>query len=229
MSKKSIHIIALGGSVVAPETIDVRLIKRFRDLLKQQVRHGQRFIVVIGGGGIARIYQRATSSLANKAPEIELDTVGMRATRLNAELVRVAFGTNTHPDVVDSPEKLLHLRDPIAIAAGWMPGYSTDTVAVRIAEEINAKRVIIAGHPAYVYDRDISRYADAKPLKTLTWQEYRRIVPAHWRPGMPAPVDPVAAVRAERMGITALVVRAKNLANLASLLNGRPFRGTVIQ
>src|SRR3989338_5365923 len=131
----------------------------------------------------------------------------MRATQLNAELVRLSFGKRVHPEIVNAPEKLLHLRDPIAVAAGWMPGYSTDTVAVRVAEELGAKRIVIAGRPAYVYDRDFVRYPNAKPLKRLSWREYGKIVSGRWKPGMAAPVDPVAARRAGRLGLPVLVVR----------------------
>ncbi|OHA50035.1 MAG: hypothetical protein A2682_02155 [Candidatus Terrybacteria bacterium RIFCSPHIGHO2_01_FULL_58_15] len=228
-TKREPHIIALGGSVVAPEGIDHLFLKRFRALVRKQVRRGHRFIIVIGGGGIARTYQRAAQELTPAATQINLDTVGMRATQLNAELLRVALGTGTHPEIVNAPEKLLHLRDPIAVAAGWMPGYSTDTVAVRVAEELGAKRIVIAGRPAYVYDRDFVRYPNAKPLKRLSWREYGKIVSGRWKPGMAAPVDPVATRRAERMGLTVIVVRGTQLTNLADLLNGRAFRGTIIQ
>jgi len=224
-----LHIIALGGSIVAPEGVDEAFLQRFRTLVKRLVGRGHRFIIVIGGGGIARKYQRAAKILSDDATQIELDTVGMRATQLNAELVRVALGDGTHPEIINTPEKLLHLRDPIAVAAGWMPGYSTDTVAVRIAEEIGAKRIIVAGQPPYVYDRDFTRYPNAKPFRKMTWHDYGTIISGKWKPGMSAPVDPVAARRAERMNITAIVLRGTQLTNLEDLLNGRGFRGTIIQ
>lgn len=224
-----LHIIALGGSIVAPNGIDLSFLKKFRALIERDIRRGRRFLVVIGGGGIARTYQRAAKTLSPKLSPIELDTVGMRGTQLNAELVRAAFGARAHPEVINAPEKLLHLRDPVAIAAGWMPGYSTDTVAVRIAEETGQKTIIIAGRPAYVYDRDFVRHRDAKPIRRLSWKEYERLIGKQWTPGMSAPVDPVAAQRASRAGITAIVLQGKHLSNLANLLNGKPFRGTTIR
>ena len=227
--KGKLHIVALGGSVVAPDTIDLRFLKQFRSLVQSLVRKGQRFIIVIGGGGIARTYQDAARKVDGKAPDVELDTIGMRATRLNAELVRIAFWPNVHPDIINTPEKLLHIDAPVAIAAGWMPGYSTDTVAVRVAEELGEKQITIAGAPAYVYDRDMKKHPNAKAIKELTWEEYLDIVPAKWRPGMPAPVDPVAARRAARMGICASVVRAKSLKELEALFLNKPFRGTTIR
>lgn len=223
------HIIALGGSVVAPDDVDYAFLERFASLVKQFIRRGHRFLIVIGGGGIAREYQRAARILAPQISTIELDTVGMRATQLNAELTRVALGPHTHPEIITAPEKLLHIRQPIAVAAGWMPGYSTDTVAVRIAEEIGTKRVIIAGRPAYVYDRDFARFPEAKPFTKLTWKDYGKLIAKRWKPGMAAPVDPVAAQRAERMGLTVIVVRGTQLANFEKLLEGKKFRGTIIE
>lgn len=226
---KPLHIIALGGSIVAPEGVDYTFLQRFRDLTKQFVRRGHRFLIVIGGGGVAREYQRAARILVPQTSTIELDTIGMRATQLNAELARVAFGKGVYPEIITVPEKLLHIRDPIAFAAGWMPGYSTDTVAVRIAEEIGEKRVIIAGRPAFVYDRDFARFPDAKPFTKLTWKEYRKLIEKRWKPGMAAPVDPIAAERAERMGLAVLVIRGTQLPNFERLLSGKTFRGTVIE
>lgn len=223
------HIIALGGSVVAPDGVDYAFLAKFRAVIKKQISQGHRFIIVIGGGGIAREYQRATRVLAPNASAIELDTVGMRATQLNAELARVAFGKHTHARIIASPERLLYVNEPIAVAAGWMPGYSTDTVAVRIAEEIGERRVIVAGRPAFVYDRDFARFPNAKPFTRLSWKEYGKLIQKKWRPGMAAPVDPVAAERAARMGISVAVVRGTQLSNLERLLNGKPFKGTVIE
>ena len=231
MAKKrgKLHIVALGGSVVAPDRVDLAFLKRFTKMTHSLVRSGQRFILVIGGGGIAREYQKAAKSLGTKAPDVELDTIGMRATRLNAELVRIAFWPNVHPDIINTPEKLLHISAPVAIAAGWMPGYSTDTVAVRVAEELGERHITIAGAPAYVYDKDVKKHKDAKPMKELTWEEYLEIVPNEWKPGMPAPVDPVAAKRAARMGIAAAVIKAKRIANMKKLFLGERFTGTLIR
>jgi len=222
------HIIALGGSVVAPDGIDLDFISKFGLFIKQAVRKGHRFLLVIGGGALAREYQRAAKSLAHETPQIELDTIGMRATRVNADLLRVALGKNVHPEIVENPERLLHIRDPIAIAAGFMPGYSTDTVAVRIAEEINAPRVIIAGRPAYVYDRDFMRYPNAKPIRSLTWAAYKKLIGKRWRPGMSAPVDPIAAQRASKFGIEVIVVRGNDLLNFGNVISHKPFKGTRI-
>jgi uridylate kinase len=226
--KGTLHIVALGGSIVAPDGINAGFLKRFRAFVRTEVRRGHRFILVTGGGGIARTYQKAARKLGGRVPNVELDAIGTRVTRLNAELVRVVFWPDVHPDVVDAPEKLLHIREPVAIAAGWMPGYSTDTVGVRIAEELGEKRVIIAGSPAYVYERDIRKYPKAAPLSSLTWDAYLDLIPRQWSPGMPAPVDPVAARRAARMGIDVCVVAAANLKNMHKLVNGERYRGTMI-
>jgi uridylate kinase len=221
-------IIALGGSIVAPDGVDIWFVSKFRAFIKKYVKRGFSFYIVIGGGARAREYQRTAEHLAPQATQLELDTIGMRATRLNAELVRVAFGNHTHPEVVENPERLIYVRSPIAIAAGWMPGYSTDTVAVRLAEELGIKRIIVAGRPDYVYDRDFVRVRGAKPIKRLSWKQYLNLVGKTWRPGMSTPVDPVAAQRAERMGLEAIVVRGTRLENLERVFRGEKFRGTVI-
>lgn len=230
--RKSIEphsIIALGGSVVAPDGIDTFFLKKLRRLIQTRIRHGQRFILVVGGGGLARTYQKASRAIDSKVPAAELDQIGIRATFVNAELVRIAFGEQAHPEIITTPQHLQRLRKPVAVAAGWRPGQSTDTVAVRIAEKLRAKNIIIAGRPAYVYEQDFVRFPNAQPFRHVTWGKYRSLISRRWDPGMAAPVDPVAARQAQRLGITAIVIRGSRLSNFGRLLSGKSFRGTVIE
>lgn len=221
-------IVALGGSAVAPNGINYPLLRRFRQLIQKRVRRGNRFIIVIGGGNIAREYQNAIAKLSPKTKNIERDAVGIRATQLNAELVRVILGTGVHHKIITSPKHLDRIRKPIAVASGWTPGSSTDTVAVDIAKRIGSKSVIVAGKPAYVYERDRAIDPHAKAFKELTWRDYSKLVAKQWVPGLSTPVDPVAAKRAERADIHVTVVSGNDPTNLEKLLNNKPFKGTTI-
>ena len=52
-------VIALGGSIMYPEEIDISFLKKFKKFILNRLRDGSRFIIVVGGGRIARIYQDA--------------------------------------------------------------------------------------------------------------------------------------------------------------------------
>ncbi len=220
-------IVALGGSVIYPEEIDVLFLKHFRKFILERLQKGSRFVVVAGGGRIARAYQKAAHRVF-KINDEDKDWLGIHATRLNAHLLRTIFREVADPVVIDSHHKSRKLRYKVAIASGWRPGWSTDYIAVALAVSLKISEVIVAGKPAHVYDKDPHKNDGAKELPELTWKEYRRLIPVKWKPGLHSPVDPVAAKLAEQRKIKAIIISGKDLKNLSNLLDGKEFRGTII-
>lgn len=210
-----------------PGKINTQLLRNFRRLILKQHKLGHRFVIVAGGGKLARFYQAAASKIVRLSYD-DMDWLGIHSTRLNAHLLRTIFRTQAEPVVIDAEERPIKFNNKIIIASGWRPGWSTDYIAVRLAKKIGAGRVIIAGRPAFVYTKDHQKYKDAKPLKIISWRDYRRLIGSRWIPGMSAPVDPVAAKAAQLWGIKAIIVKGTNLKNLENLLNGKKFIGTVI-
>lgn len=220
-------IIALGGSVIMPDKLNIGLLKNFRKLILKQIKSGKKFIIVAGGGKLARNYQNAAKKII-PLPYEDMDWLGIHSTRLNAHLLRTIFRKETNPVVLNSEEKPVKFQKLLIIASGWRPGWSTDYVAIRLAKKIGMDSAIIAGKPAYVYTKDNQKHKDARPIKKISWDEYRKLIPNRWIPGMSAPVDPIAAKFAKKWKINAYIVKGTNLKNLENLLNGKKFTGTVI-
>jgi uridylate kinase len=222
-----IVVVALGGSIVHPGEIDTKFLKNFKRFLAPFLKKGMRFVLVVGGGALARRFQDAAGAVS-KVNDEDKDWIGIHSTRLNAHLLRTIFRDVADPVIIDSREKIAPPRYPITIGAGWRPGWSTDYVALQIAADLHVHEAIIAGKPAYVYDKDFVKYANAKKFAALTWREYGKFIPKKWRPGLHAPVDPVGAALAAREGLAAIVVEGRNLKNFGALLKGGVFKGTVI-
>jgi uridylate kinase len=220
-------VVALGGSIVYPDGIDVQFLKDFKKFLTPFLKRGVKFVLVIGGGKLSRNFQEAAERVSRVTDE-DKDWIGIHATRLNAHLLRTIFRAVADPVVIDIRGKLKKLRAPVTIASGWRPGWSTDYVAMRIASDFGVGEAIIAGKPAHVYSKDNTKYADAVPFHELTWREYRKLIPAKWMPGLHAPVDPVGAALGAREGVRAIIIDGRNLPNFAALLNGKEFKGTII-
>ena len=221
-------IISLGGSLVAPDGIDTEFVSALHSLIQTRVKAGERFVLIIGGGKVCRRYQDAAKALGADSKEA-LDWVGIFATRLNAELVRVVFGDAAHRELVLDPAILSSVIAPVVLGAGWKPGHSTDFDAVLMAEKSDAKRLINLSNIDYVYERDPREFPDAKRVERATWKEFRAILPAEWTPGVNAPFDPVAAKRAEELGLEVAIMNGTPLDNLKNYLEGKPFKGTVIK
>lgn len=222
-------VIALGGSTIHPDELNVEYLKNFYNFLLGQIEQNRRFILIIGGGAPARKFQAAAAQIAPISGE-DKDWIGIHATRLNAHLLRTIFSKQAHPVILKRRGRVTDFEGhSIIIGAGWQPGWSTDFVAVQTAADFKTDKVLVLGKPDFVYDKDNQKFVDARPLPELNWGEYLKLIPSEWSPGMNAPVDPVAARLAQKGGLKVIVASASDLDNLKNILDGQPFRGTIIK
>lgn len=225
-------IMSLGGSIMAPDGINIEFLKQFRTFILSFISNtAYRFVIVAGGGKIARNYQTAASEIVH-VPNEDKDWLGIHTTRINAHLLRTIFRGKACPIVVDDPTKEYRNIDiskyPIIIASGWRPGWSTDYVTVLLAKKFKTKTIINAGKFPYVYNKDFKKYPDAVPIKDITWKNYKKLIPSTWSPGLPSPIDPVAAKEAKQSHMTAIIIQGDNLENMKNAIEGKKFEGTII-
>lgn len=226
MAKKQTVVISLGGSTIVPNEIDVEFLKEFSGLIFNFVKNGGRAVIVAGGGFTNRKYNEAVQKIV-KASDLDLDWLGIAATKLNAELLRIIFGRAAYPKVVINPTEKIKTSKKIIIGAGWMPGCSSDNDAILWAKNLGAKTVINLTNIDYIYDKDPREFKDAKPFKNLSWKEYKKIVGGKWIPRMHAPFDPVASRLAEKLGIKVIIMKA-GLENFKNFLENKEIIGSVL-
>ena len=220
-------VISLGGSIIIPDAINVAFLKKFRRLILEFVKKGYRFILVAGGGRVNREYNKAAQQITKIKP-VDLDWLGIAATRLNAELIRVIFSDHAFERVVYNPTKKVKTNKNIIVGSGWRPGCSSDKDTVLLAQNFKAKEVINLFDKDYVYDKDPDKFKDARPLKNIAWVQYLKIIGRRWQPRLSTPFDPEASKLAWKSGIKVIILKGMNLKNLADYLAGKKFKGTVI-
>lgn len=223
-------VMSLGGSIIVPDEIQVEFLKKFRNFILKFLKKNYKFVIVTGGGSVARNYIKAASEIT-KIPDEDKDWLGIHATRINAHLIRTIFKKEAYPVVLDNPlKKIDNGKYRLFIASGWRPGWSTDYDAVLLAERFKADKIINCSNIEYVYDKDPSTSfgASAKPIKEITWNKYRKIIDSEWKPGMKAPIDPIASKLASKLKMTVIVTRGTDLKNLENILSDKKFRGTII-
>jgi uridylate kinase len=224
-------VLSLGGSIVAPESPDPAFLASFMTLVREHlaVSPERRLIIVVGGGGPARLWQRAYRESGGLPENHDAqDWIGVMATRLNAQLVKALFAELCPQEVVTDPTSLSIFMGRVLVAAGWKPGFSTDYDAVLLAERFGAGRILNLSNIAKVYTDDPRTNPAARPLDAVSWADFRAIVGDEWSPGKNTPFDPVATRKAAELGLSVICAAGRDLDNLRSILEGESFVGTTI-
>jgi uridylate kinase len=226
---KTTLVMSLGGSLIAPDKIDINFLKKFKKMILGYTRRGHRVILICGGGNTCREYNQAAQKINPAVKPRDLDWMGIAATRLNGELVSAIFGDLAFESILFDPSQKIATAKKIIVGAGFKPGSSSDKDAVLVAKTFGAKTVINLSNIVYVYDKDPGKFKDAKPQKKMTWKEFLKLVGRKWVPGAHVPFDPVASRLAQKWGMKLIVMKGSDLANLSRYLSGKEFRGTIVE
>jgi len=221
-------VISLGGSMVnGSGEPDVAFLKKLKTLLKGKEKIG----IVVGGGKMARDYVKAATNFSKN--QFWGDALAVQATRLNAGLVTRVFADEACPVVFTDFESaaLASLQHRIVIMGGTIPGITTDTDAVLLAEAMNAERVINVSNVDGVYDSDPRKNKKAKMFKKLSFEKIIEIANASdtRKPGTNFVFDVIACKLAARSKMEVHFVGGKNIKDLPAALKGKPHKGTVIK
>lgn len=225
-------VMSIGGSLIVPNGgIDTEFLKKLNDFIRKQLSSGSKqFFLVIGGGTTARHYRDAGQMVVgHELSRDDLDWLGIHATRLNAHLIKTIFRDLAHQYIVKNYEIIRKVTEPVVVASGWKPGWSTDYCAVMLCQDYGVQTILNLSNIKQVYDKDPNKNPDAKPIEKITWPEFRKLVGDEWIPGMNAPFDPIAAKKAEELGVKVVVLNGKDFDNLEKYFNGESFTGTVIE
>lgn len=226
-----VTVLSLGGSIVAPDMPDIEFLTEFSTLVRAWLAedNSRKLIMVIGGGGPARAYQKAYRTINPLISDEQADWIGIMATRLNAQLLRAIFADICPAEVVYDPTQVDVFSGRILVAAGWKPGFSTDNDAVLLAERFNADTVINLSNIAKVYTDDPQTNPNAKPIDDISWADFRKLVGTEWIPGKNVPFDPIASMHAQKNNLTVICAAGRDIKNLRAILNNEAFIGTVIK
>ncbi|MBI2031683.1 MAG: UMP kinase [Candidatus Levybacteria bacterium] len=226
-------VMSIGGSLIVPNGgINIEFLKKLNTFVREQLAkdNNRQFFLVAGGGSISRHYRDAGREVVgHELTKEDMDWLGIHTTKLNAHLIRTIFRDIAHPYVLKHYEIIRKVTEPVVVAAGWKPGWSTDFCAAMVCEDYNIKTLINLTNIDMVYDSDPNQNKNAKPIKKTNWEDFRKIVGDKWVPGMNAPFDPVASKKAQELGIKVVVLRGDDFDNLNKYFNGEKFVGTVIE
>lgn len=226
-------IMSVGGSLIVPNGgINIDFLQKLNSFVREELAKdsNRQFFLVAGGGSTARKYIDAGRNVVqHELTHDDLDWLGVHSTTLNAHLIRTIFRDIAHPKLIRHYDIIRKAHEPVVVAAGWKPGWSTDYCAILLCEDYGVKTVINMSNIEQVFEKDPKKFPEAKPLKHLTWESMRQIVGDKWSPGLNAPFDPIAAQKAQELGVRVVVLGGNNFDNLRNYLDGKEFVGTTIE
>ncbi len=219
-------VISLGGSMIVPGEVDHEYLRSLKELILE-LQDNYQFIIVCGGGKTARKYINSADQLG--LSDEEKDLLGISCTRLNAQLTGFYLKGLSRKDIIQDPTKPVQFDETVMLAGGFMPGNTTDKVAVMLAQTYNIKKVLNITNINYVYSMDPKKNPDASPIEKMTWKDYLEIIGTEHKPGKNTPFDPVASRQAMENNISVCVLDGSDLQNIRECILGRKFKGTAIR
>ncbi|HOZ53106.1 MAG TPA: UMP kinase [bacterium] len=224
-----LYVLSLGGSIVSlQEGLNTNFLKKFKKLIEARISLGDKFIIVVGGGNLARKYIKGAVQIKKDIDDVEKDYLGIYATFLNARLVKSAFGELAEKNLLLNPNIKINFKKPVAFSGGYLPGNSSDFVAVSLAKTYQADIIINLSNIDYVYDKDPNKFSEAKKIKKINWKNFLEIIGDKWSPGMSAPFDPVASKFCQKNNKKVIVLNGQKIKNLENYFLNNKFQGTEI-
>ncbi|MEM2121186.1 MAG: UMP kinase [Candidatus Woesearchaeota archaeon] len=208
VKNNKIIIISLGGSVINKKKINIDFIKDFKRVLESF--KNTKFIIVCGGGFIARNYQNALKEFSKK--DNDLDEIGIKATEINALLISKVFNAKIIKlEDFEKSKTQQFSKNNFLVSHGNVPGHTTDFIAVSFAKLLRQKFIINISRIKYVRNKENKR------LKRISWNEYLKIIPKKHKPGLNIPFD----IEASKLGAKNKigVVFVNNISDLKKVLN----------
>lgn len=187
MSKYKRILIKLSGEALMgkkPFGLDSNIVDQIASEIKKVYDLNIQICMVIGGGNIFR----GISNASKGSDRSTLDYMGMLATLINAlslqnALEKIGVQTRVQSAIIVSQiaepyirrKAVRHLeKNRIVIfgAGTGNPFFTTDTASSLRASEMNCDLIIKATKVDGVYDKDPTKYDDAKLIKNISYKEF---------------------------------------------------------
>jgi len=221
-------VISLGGSLIVPDEIDTGFLLRFKKILDKHKNHW-RFVVVCGGGSIARKYIKALKQIGKS--EYLQSMAGIAVTRMNARFMTYFFGKDANkgiPHDIKQVQGMLRKNDIIFCGAlRYAPNQTSDSTAATIAKHLRSQFINMTNVPG-LYDKNPKEFKNAKFIPRISWKAFlKRANAIKYKPGQHFVLDQHAADIILKHSIKTYIL-GQDLKNLDNLLSNKRFKGTTI-
>lgn len=226
--EKKVIIISLGGSLIIPDKINYKFLHKFKSTLRKYYKT-HKFVVVCGGGEIARKY---INNLRKEHKNIyEISQAGIRATRMNAIFLTQFFGkeaNNSLPkDMLDVKNELKKNNVVFCGALRWVPNSTSDSTAAKLAHILKTDFINMTNIKG-LYSENPLTHKKAKFIPYESWIKFeKRALKIPYKSGQHFVLDQKASTEIKKYKITTYII-GEDLTNLEKILEGKKFTGTLV-
>lgn len=222
-------VISLGGSLIFQDKINYDYLKKLKNLLLKYSKT-YKFVIVVGGGKVARMYMNPLSKEGLSEKEVCL--TGIRITRLNARFLHKFFGKNPSskiPKSLNDIKSILSKNNIIfAGALRYKSDNTSDGTAANIASFLKTEFINLTNVKGLYY-KDPRIHKNAKFIPNISFNEFYKMAnKIKFKPGQHFVLDQSASRIIKKEKIKTIILNGNNIKNLENYLKGNKFIGTVI-
>ena len=221
-------VLSLGGSLVNPGTPDTQYVASLVRLLRGMKC---KFGIVVGGGKLAR--QWADAARKKGGSEFDADEAAIKATKKNAQIVIDVLKKDVNAKVCETFDEARKqaAKHKFVVMGGTIPGITTDSDAVLLAECLGAKRVLNLSNIDGIYNDNPVRNHNAKKFRRMSYAQLIDLAGKNdmRTAGTHFVFDFLACKLIARSKIEAHFVHGKNLLDVRKAADGKPHGGTVVK
>lgn len=225
---KRVIVLSLGGSLIIPDDVNLELIEKFKQTLRKHEKD-YRFVVVCGGGSIARKYISALRQAGKN--EFLQSMAGISTTRMNARFLTYIFGNDANEGIPHDMNQVKNLLEKNNIvftgALRYAPHETSDATAAKLARFFNTifiNLTLVAG----LYDKNPLEHKNAKFIPQISWRDFeKRAKKLKFKPGQHFVLDQDASTIIRKYKIKTYIL-GNDMKQLDNFLSNRKFKGTII-
>ncbi len=226
--KKKVIVISLGGSLIIPNEINTKYLLKFKKTIKKFTKD-YKFVIVTGGGGLARIYINSLKSI--NASRTMQSLAGIAATRNNARFMNYFFNYEPKAGIplkMSQIKKYLRKNDFVFCGGlSYRKRQTSDSTAAQVTKHLKCEFVNITNVKG-LYNKDPKKHKNAKFIPKITWQNFYKIAnKTKFNPGQHFVLDQTASLIIMNHKIKTTII-GTNIKNFENYLLGKKFIGTII-
>lgn len=227
--KKKVIVLSLGGSLIVPNEINLKYLQEFKKVLINYSKK-YKFVVVCGGGSVARKYILALRE--SKIKEKLQSFAGISTTRMNARFMDYFFNINPDrgvPHTMRSLKKEVNKKDIVFCGAlEYKPDQTSDSTAALISKKFRTIFINLTNVKG-LYTKNPNENKDAKLIHSISWLDFDNMInKIKFKPGQHFVLDQKASKIIMKYKIKTYIL-GNNLRELSNLLRNKKFIGTEIQ